>query len=718
MAEISFLDRRITTSDDSWVEFSVCHTGGIHTLQMCYATRYSRPCWIRVAEQEMRVAVACGVTPNDDNPRWFDDEGTFDLGSNAGTTTIGFKAITEGWPNIVAFRFVPERRGDIKSRALFESDERTDDPGTRWRKSPNAVTFTFEIGLSSETMAGEDNVEYVSTYLGGKAVKFIFGEAHDTITIDGDPIGDQHGGDNFPKVTFIDEQDLISSISLGLSSYNAEGAFTALTLERPGGKGEVKRPLVGAKLMNPTWTYDRRRLGLNLWITSLCAPMNKPVSRYGFTLSSDDELSFHVTEFERFWDWLVRIKFNMIQIDKNRVELETVRKRMEPLHHFLVASFACKPDDPMSWEGYLYGTCRHVSITFDVFSVFIYRLPDGESFQSTLFVDGKQFDSERVRWEDVNLNRNDILAFAISIALQDTDLLYQMGLIRPSPHELEDVVEIELLPLRKDAGPFHGDYNTTIMARRVITILALAGLRKVSYDTVMEDPDGWDIYDIAAGDIVAHKHGAHYWIRLSAIVSFLIQVVLPILIVYRGVTGQWREENLAWDVYLARLFFGLYFIFFEAKTWDIDNGDRVTGWLCYLPEFSTRKLIVGMLINKISLLVVSVAVIVLMLRTYTVADVALNALALYFILEVDDNLVDVRLLEKARLYQMDEFLIIKSKTTLEYRMPWFLDEDLPQIRDAYFIIASHWFSTLAITVVSVGCIWMFVEPWLLGWDAK
>jgi hypothetical protein len=446
--------------------------------------------------------------------------------------------------------------------------------------------------------------------------------------------------------------------------------------------------------------------------------MNKPVSRYGFTLSSDDELSFHVTEFERFWDWLVRIKFNMIQIDKNRVELETVRKRMEPLHHFLVASFACKPDDPMSWEGYLYGTCRHVSITFDVFSVFIYRLPDGESFQSTLFVDGKQFDSERVRWEDVNLNRNDILAFAISIALQDTDLLYQMGLIQPSPHELEDVVEIELLPLRKDAGPFHGDYNTTIMARRVITILALAGLRKVSYDTVMEDPDGWDIYDIAAGDIVAHKHGAHYWIRLSAIVSFLIQVVLPILIVYRGVTGQWREENLAWDVYLARLFFGLYFIFFEAKTWDIDNGDRVTGWLCYLPEFSTRKLIVGMLINKISLLVVSVAVIVLMLRTYTVADVALNALALYFILEVDNNLVDVRLLEKARLYQLDEFLIIKSKTTLEYRMPWFLDDDLPQIRDAYFIIASHWFSTLAITVVSVGCIWMFVEPWLLGWDAK
>jgi hypothetical protein len=176
----------------------------------------------------------------------------------------------------------------------------------------------------------------------------------------------------------------------------------------------------------------------------------------------------------------------------------------------------------------------------------------------------------------------------------------------------------------------------------VITILALVGLRKVSYDTVMEDPDGWDIYDIAAGDIVAHKHGAHYWIRLSAIVSFLIQVVLPILIVYRGVTGQWREENLAWDVYLARLFFGLYFIFFETKTWDIDNRDRVNGWLCYLPEFSTRKLNVGMLINKISLLVVSVAVIVLMLRTYTVADVALNALALYFILEVDDNLVDVR----------------------------------------------------------------------------
>jgi hypothetical protein len=446
------------------------------------------------------------------------------------------------------------------------------------------------------------------------------------------------------------------------------------------------------------------------------------VSRYGFTLSSDDELDFHATEFERFWDWLVQIKFKMIRTKKNSVELETVQKRMEPLHHFLLKSFQGIPGQSLWSEGYLYGTRRHVSITFDVFSVFIYRLPGGEIFQSTLFVNGKQFDSQREHWEQVNLNKDDILALAISLALQDTDLLFQMGLVRPqSPHEPEDVGELELLPLRIDAGLFHGDYENTIMARRVITILAMAGLRKVSYDTVMDDPDGWDIYDVAAGDIVTHRHGAHLWVRLSAVVSCFIQVALPIFIIYRGVTSEWEEKDLTWDTYLGRLFFGLYFVFFEAKTWDVDSGDRVTGWLCYLPEFSTSRLIVGMLINKISLLVVSVAVIVLMLRSFTVAEVTLNALALYFILDVDDNLVSDRVLEKARIYQQEEYLIIKSKTSLEYRMPWFAEEDLPQIPELparYFIIASHRFSALAVTLVSAGCVWMIAEPWVLGWDAK
>lgn len=71
--------------------------------------------------------------------------------------------------------------------------------------------------------------------------------------------------------------------------------------------------------------------------------------------------------------------------------LDTLRLQMEKQRQFLQSSFSCRPFDQLSSpEGYLYGSSRHVSITYDAFSIYIYRLPDGESFHSVLFVDGKQ----------------------------------------------------------------------------------------------------------------------------------------------------------------------------------------------------------------------------------------------------------------------------------------------------------------------------------------
>jgi hypothetical protein len=122
------------------------------------------------------------------------------------------------------------------------------------------VTFTFEIGILSNALAQEKDVEYLATFLRSKAITFRFGEAHDAITIDGDPIGSQHGGESFPKVTFVEEDDFISSATLGLSSFNGEGAFTALTIEKQDNSENrtIKRPSVGANLVEPTWTYDCR----------------------------------------------------------------------------------------------------------------------------------------------------------------------------------------------------------------------------------------------------------------------------------------------------------------------------------------------------------------------------------------------------------------------------------------------------------------------------
>ena len=648
-----------------------------------------------------------------------------------------------------------------------------------------AVTFTFEIGVPSAVLAQQKkDVEYVDTCLRGTAIQFQWGEAHDSLVMDGDPIGNQHGGgERVPGVTFVGDEDVIGSVTMGLSAYYyrseeetgvsppqySYAAFTDLVLERQNNNNNNnnhhhprrRRPVqVGATLVEPTWTFDRQRLGLNLWITSVVAPLHQPVSRYGFTLSSDhnDHLTFDRTEFQRFWDWLVQIKSQMIsqehtnkgeneknpaitttQQQQQQQQQEAVRIQMEPLYRFLLNSFSssrrASPSPSPSQSsleettnhGYLYGTARHVSITADVFSISICRSPDGATLQSTLFVDGQQFDTHttaRHLWDMSTMTRNQVLALAISLALQDTDLLFQMGLIPPAAHTNQ---EVELLPLRHDGTAlFRGAdscFQPTDMARRVVTLLAAVGLRNIMVETVLQDKDGWDIYDVGAAGATAtvFKRGREATlVSLSTMVCGGIQMVVPMFVIYRSLTQ--TTEDLDWDVYLTRLAFGLYFIFFETTTWDNDNGDRVTGCLCFLPEFDTRRLLLGMLINKISMVVTDAAIIALVLRTFTVVDVTLNAMALFFLLEVDDTLVSYRDMEAIRRYQQKELFNIKAKAAswLNTEEVVVLEEDMPKIGDLpawYFRIASRNVSTLAITILSGGCVWMIMEPFVFGWSA-
>jgi hypothetical protein len=74
-----------------------------------------------------------------------------------------------------------------------------------------------------------------------------------------------------------------------------------------------------------------------------------------------------------------------------------------------------------------------------------------------------------------------------------------------------------------------------------------------------------------------------------------------------------------------------------------------------------------------------VAMIILMIRSSTVFDVTLNALALYFIVDVDDELVDDRTLEEQKLHQRRELFILKSKTVPEYQLSSYEDEELRKI---------------------------------------
>eukprot|EP00550_Attheya_septentrionalis_P008068 CAMPEP_0198296198 /NCGR_PEP_ID=MMETSP1449-20131203/31410_1 /TAXON_ID=420275 /ORGANISM="Attheya septentrionalis, Strain CCMP2084" /LENGTH=773 /DNA_ID=CAMNT_0043996739 /DNA_START=154 /DNA_END=2472 /DNA_ORIENTATION=+ len=761
-----------TKRGDGWVEFCVTHRGGLHVLQMCYASLYSSPCMLRIgpkSNDSRFESVAYDTTPASSSgkmtPQWFMDEGTFDLGGHTSRlsydittrqTTVAFKP-HEQFPNIVSFRFVPVEVGDastswrksvsrhmtkrmeIHRRYLKANAQNI----CRWRHSPTAVTFTFEIGCEHDEGAKMHTME---PFLQGKPVQFVYGECHQSVAVEGSVIGryyntsmKSNGISNMSKVCFVRDDDFISSLTMGLSTSEGRGAFTGLKFVRQKEnteaaymprrrraksrqwdcvaqqKKEGQRVQVGCHLQAPTWTYDRDKLGLNLWITAIHAPEDKHISRYQFTLSSDTNICFNPDEFSHFWQWFVVCKHNMVlecnqrqekgkpKKDWNESDLIALENRTEYLRSFLLASFSGVSVNPGSTEGYLYATKRFCHITFDVFSIYIYWLPEKgcHGAKSIVFVDGKQFDTTRSRLAELKISRNEILGFAIHMALQDLDLLYQMGLTRIMPEDdmqhIGDEIEAEFLPLLSDPPNFSGDYNNTPRARYAVSILATAGLRKVAYQTIMADPDGWDLYNLAAGSYPMIDRATMLLFWFVAVIVAILQLASPIFLIIRGAQIQQQnnsQEELLYDTYIVRFLYAIYALFFEFKTWDVDDEERVIAWLSFLPEFSTRKLVLGMVVNKLSKLFVNAAIIIVLLSTTSVLDATLNALALYFICEVDNNLVSESILEKLRHFQREEYFNIKSKTAMEFASPDSKEEsDIPHLKDLsaqYFVFASRW----------------------------
>ena len=644
--------------NQGWVFFDVDHTGGVHDLWMQYTSDSSRPVLVQTAGIPMYVPVAFSTRRPSTTPAEFWKEGTYDL-FQAGRTRVGFQAVGE-WPNITAFYVVPQQRHELvertrkklQQRSYFgftremsrggsesESNDRTTNNSTPtnsnswWKQSPTAVTLTFEIGM---TDVGAD-FEYQSISLQGKTIKFTFGEAHDCLALDGDPIGDQYGGENFPQVARVDSNQVIQSMALGLSTYSGEAAFHSLSLcnQKSKPKQDEQRILVGALLKTPVYIYDRDKLGLNLWITTICAPRGRPVARYGFTLSSDDCIAFNAKEFDIFWQWLVTIKYQMASAANPKLKLteDDIANKMSSLRQFLLTSFSGQvasndsSTSTMMNEGWLYGTNYHVCLVFDVFSLLLYKMPGSDEVHTTFFVNGQQYDSSKFsRLEEVPLRRNDILAYAITSAARDTDLLYQMGLLRPSTRrrdgEVGTTVEREVEPLLQTGHLFPGDYTSTPMARRAMVILAMAGLRKAGFTILTDDIFGWDIYSLASQKRSGLSFHDYLKLNGASLVCMLIQILVPLLLSYRAVTDE--DDTLTWDTYVARIIFLLYAGFKEMSTWGIDREERVVAWLCFFPDFSTKKLIWGRGINQISKVITTVATIGLIVNSYTGTQVAIR----------------------------------------------------------------------------------------------
>ena len=98
-----------------------------------------------------------------------------------------------------------------------------------------------------------------------------------------------------------------------------------------------------------------------------------------------------------------------------------------------------------------------------------------------------------------------------------------------------------------------------------------------------------------------------------------------------------------------------------------------------------------------------------------------NALALYFILEVDDDLVDDEDMNSIRKYEKARLNVVQSEEVFDSTHARLKSEDTilkKAIRAKYFPVVSHGASSLAISILIVGAVWMIVEPFVLGWNVE
>lgn len=322
------------------------------------------------------------------------------------------------------------------------------------------------------------------------------------------------------------------------------------------------------------------------------------------------------------------------------------------------------------------------------------------SYQCNLYVKGEKYEvqEEITRMADIPIENNKrIAACALSSALRDVDLLQKLGLI-----------DEHCAPIPETASQ-QADHI-------ILNILATAGFRRLLMDVILDDEDRWEVYDLAAGRSSIFGRLSHIRIQIGALVCAIIQLSVPAFFIFRKGPVP-PEEDLTWDVYVSRLLFTLYAISFEMRSWSVDDGDRITAWLCRLPEFRSGELILGMLINKLSIIIVDVAFVILMLRSYSVFDITIDALALHFLLKIDDDLVNEGDLNSIFSYQKRELHKLKTQTKLT--------TNIVDIFDKGFIPAKYNFSTVskcsssvAVFVLALSAIWMIIEPFVLGWNVN
>ena len=136
-----------------------------------------------------------------------------------------------------------------------------------------------------------------------------------------------------------------------------------------------------------------------------------------------------------------------------------------------------------------------------------------------------------------------------------------------------------------------------------------------------------------------------------------------------GVSFQLVDGNDTKDngmMIFLRVLFIVYAIAFEGQNIAAGSSElKLSHFLMALPEFNRGILVAGTIINLLARLFVAFCTIFVLYLSVDPTSIILNALALVFVLSVDNELVSDEMLEEVREIQEEKLYKLKTKYIIE-----------------------------------------------------
>jgi len=546
-------------------------------------------------------------------------------------------------------------------------------PGEGCSANPSPAVYSFVLGSPSD--------QYQPLFLPGNYVNFRFGWWMDSVWVNGVPYGSTSLG-GLHEATKIDEDDVILRMSLGIltrpeaygGGYGRVPVLKDLEVGVPGSTQSPKTvDLRCSYPIAPSYLYDREKLGLALnWLGFYFN--GTLVTGCVFSLSAIPDTSPNTTELEVFWKW-----YQGLHIVTDEGGARFSESSNIPLYLPYVPAFEEKPSLANSEEEIEVIKSQLQSEKESVFDLFTTKVSGAKRVICPRFINHVIRCNHQgcsnchpycspIAFGGVECKLFSYEGFAVMLSTSKINCVFQGGCyIDPSnnfadsgfPEFPGDSVAIDALScaLTDDAlvqqftniylgleqkyvaeykimSGFKATFDDNL-AKGVLSFFMDYGLSSIIERSKDEIGDAWDVYKVAAINPTVTQ-------KLTAILCAIVQITGPIILIINAD----QDQDLQFFggnftvLCMKALLVGYLAMIQHNNVVDTSKTDLKLGfYLLVQPDCKSEWIYLGVLANMSANLFLIVATIFILMVSSAASDVVLNALALIFLKDIDNDLV-------------------------------------------------------------------------------